>query len=170
MLIGTQLVHKLFLGNVSSNTTQNSSASRDVLCTQWPESLCPRQDVMPTSVPITSQEIATTNTAATTADTVVITTSRTSDLSTSVISQTVTNEVTTSTRPLPSGVVRDPAQQSSSSDSLSEGIIYSLVGSVVILALFVVVLATFLMLRFYRRRKESNAPRRNPRERSKQTN
>ena len=168
MLIETKLVHKLFLGNVPSNTTQNSSASGDVLCTQWPESLCPRQDVMPTSVPITSQEITT---AVTTADAVVIT-SRTSDSSTSVILQTVTTtkNVTTSTRPLPSGVVRDPAQQSSSSDSLSEGIIYSLVGSVVILALFVVVLATFLMLRFYRRRKESNAPRRNPRERSKQIN
>ena len=168
MLIETKLVHKLFLGNVPSNTTQNSSASGDVLCTKWPESLCPRQDVMPTSVPITSQEITT---AVTTADAVVIT-SRTSDSSTSVILQTVTTtkNVTTSTRPLPSGVVRDPAQQSSSSDSLSEGIIYSLVGSVVILALFVVVLATFLMLRFYRRRKESNAPRRNPRERSKQIN
>ncbi|XP_065899786.1 ephrin type-B receptor 3-like isoform X2 [Dysidea avara] len=147
------------LGKVSSNTTQNSSFSNDPLCTQWPESLCPRQDVMPTLIFATSQEITTTNTTATTANTVV----------TSVISPTVTttaNTITTSTKLLPSSVVRDPAQQSSTSNSLSEGIIYSLVGSVIILALFVVVLATFLMLRFYRRRKEVNATRRNPRERS----
>jgi len=171
MLINTQQLHRLFLGNVSSNTIQNSSSSGNILCTRWPESLCPRQDVMPTSISTTLQEITTTSTAVTIEDTVVITTSRTS---TNVIKQTVTTTatvVTTSTKSLPSGVVRDPAQQSSSSDSLSEGIIYSLVGSVAILALVIVMLATFLMLRLYRRRKEANVPHRNPRERSKrQTN
>ena len=58
---------------------------------------------------------------------------------------------------------QQPDQQSptSSLSVSSEGIIYSLIASVIVLALFVVILAIFLTLRFHRRFRHPKAPLQN---------
>ena len=123
-------------------------------CVPWPGHLCAAQEnVSPSTVQESTTAKSLTVSTNTTTSTV-----RPGESSTVYFTITTTTaSITTTTGVFATSNPQKPDQQSSTANFSfsSEGIIYSLIASVVVLALFIVVLAIFLTMRFHRRCQDS---------------
>ena len=148
-------------------------------CIPWPRDFCDAQEsISPTTVHQSVTVFSTTTlTKSSSIFTTSITTSTVSLEESSTTKFTTTTATSSASDTSRTGVLvtsdpQQPDQQSSASSSSvsSEGIIYSLIASVIALALFIVILATFLTLRFHRRCQYSKTPLQNDsRQRSKES-
>ena len=136
-------------------------------CVPWPGQLCPAPEIVSSSDAL--QPTTVLNRTA-----VMITASPTTAVTTTT-TPTIIGESSTATSSMGVDVVvtsnpQEPNQQPSSSTISSEGIIYSLIASVIVLALSIAMLAIFLILRFHRRYQHSKkSPENDARERSKKS-
>lgn len=144
-------------------------------CVPWPKRLCPAPEIVslssvlqPTAVLHGTPVMVTASPSPTTFTTTTTATAPTiigeSSISTATVASSMVVNVVVTSNP------QEPNQQSSSSTISSEGIIYSLIASVIVLALSIVMLAVFLTLRFHRRYQHSKkSPENDARERSKKS-
>lgn len=143
-------------------------------CVPWPRNLCPTQlspssvqqsttafsTNIKTSTPLTTFSYTTTTIMNSMVSAKSPTIHLTPTTTTSSASITTTNGISVTSDP------PEPDQAPSNSNISSEGIIYSLIGSVIVLALFIVLLAIFLTVRLHRRCQHSKTPKNDPRQRS----
>ena len=117
-------------------------------CIPWPKNLCPAQE----SISPSSVQQSTTVFSRTASPSPIVAGDSSTMNSAPVSSASVTTSANVFATPNP----QQPNQQTSSSPAISsEGIIYSLIGSVIVLALFIVIIAIFLTLQFHKRYQRS---------------